>query len=167
MSEETKIKLVYSGELMIFAIAFLVLGILKITGVMGYDATRRTVFNYITICGGTWILVDLIWTIVSKKKRAKNCLLDKILNAPLGIYLITFDIICFAKPEMDTSFYVYGIGVVFFYITVNYGFQSVYHFFHPLPSLMEEIEKAKQAEQEQELEETKEIITDEEKPTEQ
>lgn len=147
ISEETKVKLVYSGELFVISIVFLVLGILKITGVMGYDETRRIIFNYITIAGGIWILIDFIWCLVSPKRRAKNCLLDKILNLPLGIYLLTFDILCLINGEnYEQSFFVYGICIAFFYVTINYMFQSIYHYFKPLPMLMEEIEKTKENE---------------------
>ena len=92
LSEETKTKLVYSGELIIIAIVFLVLGILKIVDVMKYNEQRRLIFNYITLVGGVWVISDFIWMLLSKKRRAKNCLLDKILNLPLGIYLLIFDI---------------------------------------------------------------------------
>ena len=151
MKLETKVKLIYSGELLIFAVVFLVLGILKITGVWGYDDGRRQFFNYLTTAGGTWLIIDLIWALASKKRRKRICLLDKFLNLPLAILLLTFNIICFTQ-EMKQSFYVVMMSFVFFYISIDYTFQGIYHFYNPLPSLMEEIRKAEEAEQEETIE---------------
>ena len=64
-----KYKLIYSGELLLIAVVFLVLGILKLTGVMTSKQPRIAIFNWITIFGGLWIITDLIWTLVSKKRR--------------------------------------------------------------------------------------------------
>lgn len=167
LSDEAKIKLVYSGELIIIAIVFLVLGILKITGVMKYDGGRRVFFNWLTLLGGFWIIIDFIWCLVSEKHRKKNCLLDKILNLPLGIYLLTFDIYCLVGPELQESIYVFGMCIVFFYVAINYSFQGIYHWFKPLPSLMEELRKveaqiALEEQKEKELEEAKEASTNSE-----
>ena len=149
ISEETKVKLVYSGELAIFSIVFLVLGILKITGVMAYDEGRRQIFNYITTAGGVWLVVDLLWAAFSKVRRQRICLLDKFLNVPLGIFLLVFNIICFTQPKMDDSFYINMMSVVFFYVAIDYAFQAIYHFYKPLPSLMEEIRNAEALEKEE------------------
>ena len=45
----TKAKLIYSGELIIIAVIFLVVAILKLTGVIPYNSTRHLVFNWITL----------------------------------------------------------------------------------------------------------------------
>ena len=66
-----KAKLFYSGELLVFAVAFLVIAILKFVGVIAYNATRQTVFNWITIFGGSWIIIDFFWTVFSKTRRPK------------------------------------------------------------------------------------------------
>ncbi len=143
MSDMTKVKLIYCGELLIIAIIFLVLGILKLTGVMGTSSTRQSIFNWVTLFGGTWVIIDFIWFLASKKRRAKNSLLDKCLNLPLGPYLITFDLICLITTESE-QFYTIGTSIVFLYIFFSYAFQGVYHFFKPNPAMIEAAEEEPQ-----------------------
>ena len=81
----TKAKLIYSCELGIFAIVFIVLAILKATGVMGTNSTRLTVFNWITLFGGTWLMIDFIWAILDKNRRKRIALIDKCIHLPAGI----------------------------------------------------------------------------------
>ena len=141
-----KMKLIYSGELLLFAVIFLVVAILKLTGVMNYNETRRIVFNWITIFGGLWGITDFIWGAVSKKRRARICLLDKALLLPLVLFIETFDFISLiAKPENE-KFYVYSIGFAFLYITVIYTFQAIYHYFKPIPGLFEDEEEEQKEE---------------------
>ncbi len=145
-----KMKLIYSGELLLFAVIFLVVAILKLTGVMGYNETRRIVFNWITIFGGLWGITDFVWGAVSKKRRARICLLDKALLLPLVLFIETFDFISLiAKPENE-SFYVISIGCAFLYITVIYTFQAIYHYFKPIPGLFDDEEEEKKDENSQE-----------------
>ena len=92
MSVEKKTKLFYSGELVFFAILFFVIATLEILGIIGKREIMMTIFNWITIFGGTWMIVDFLWVLLSKKRRKKNSLLDKAMFVPAGIYLITFDI---------------------------------------------------------------------------
>ena len=145
-----KIKLIYSGELLLFAVLFLVFGILKITKVMGYNETRRIVFNWITIFGGAWIITDLVWGLVSKKRRLRICLLDTFLALPVALFMISFDFISLiAKPTND-DFYIYSIGGAFLYISVIYFFQSIYHYFKPIPGLLDDEEEEQKVENSQE-----------------
>ena len=158
MSIEKKVKLIYSGELIFIAIVFLVLATLELCRVLKIRDWVLIAFNWITIFGGAWMIADFIWTLVSPKKRAKNSLLDKCLLLPLGIYLIVFDIICFAKQGMkeDVSydFRLYMMTSAFYYVAVIYIFQGFYHYKHPIPSLVaaikQEEEEAKKKEFEQE-----------------
>lgn len=141
LSTENKVKLIYSGELMIFAIVFLVLGVLKLMGIMPYNEGRRVWFNYLTTAGGIWLITDLIWALVSKKRQKRICLLDKFLNVPLGVYLLIFNIICFTQAKRNDEFYVVMMCFAFFYVGCDYLFQSIYHWYNPLPNLMEEAQK--------------------------
>lgn len=153
MSLEKKTKLIYSGELMLFAILFLVLATLEVLNIIGKRHIMLDIFNFVTIAGGTWMLVDFFWVLFSKKRRAKNSLLDKTMLVPMGIYLITFDIICFTKmypfPEAEDGFRRLMMGIGFYYLGVIYLFQSFYHYFIPVPSLIKAIEDAYKAEQEE------------------
>jgi len=140
INKETKYKLIYSGELALFSIIFLVFSILKFTGVLGHNPTRALIFNWITIFGGTWGIVDFIWAICSKKRQQRISLLDKFLVLPLAIFIITYDLICFiVKPE--PVFYSIMLGSAFAYIALIYSFEAVYHFYHPIPGLFDDEEE--------------------------
>ena len=143
MDPHKKMKLIYSGELLLFAVIFLVVAILKLTGVMKYNETRRIIFNWITIFGGLWGITDFVWGLASKKRRQRISLLDKALVLPLVLFIETFDFISLiAKPESE-SFYVISIGAAFLYITVIYTFQAIYHYFYPIPGLFDDEEEEK------------------------
>ena len=144
----TKAKLIYSGELALFAIVFLVFAILRITGVMAGNSTRSAIFNWVTIFGGSWLIIDCLWALFSEKRRPKVALIDKILHAPAGIYLVSFDIYCFVtNPAGNSDVYRYGVPIVLFYLSACYLFESIYHFFKPVPGLLE-IEDMAKAEEE-------------------
>ena len=174
MSVEKKTKLIYSGELMIFAILFAVIATLEILGIIGKREIMLTIYNWITIFGGAWLIIDCIWVICSKKRRAKNCLLDKIMLVPLGIYLIAYDILCFCNyPLFGLEFNAFRrlmMSIAFFYLAAAYLFQSIYHYFRPIPAIIQAIEEEKRAKEmapapieEAPVEENKD---DEEKPQE-
>ena len=150
LDKETKFKLIYSGELALFAILFLVFAILKFTKVMGYNPNRTIVFNWITIFGGTWGIIDFVWAVCSKKRQQRVSMLDKVSLLPLSLFIITYDLICFiVKPE-NPDFYIYMIGGAFAYVAVIYSFQAVYHFYHPIPGLLEYDEEEQTEENSQE-----------------
>jgi len=150
LSEEKQAIIIYSGELLIFSIVFIVLGVLRIVGIIGYNDTRRIVFNYITLLAGLWTIIEFIWILVSPKKRKKSCILDKIVVLPLSIFMITYDLISLIKNPSDLSFYQYCLGAAICYGGVALMFQAIYHYFNPLPAIIEEVKKAKeQAEKEE------------------
>ena len=154
MASDKKIKLIYSGELLLISLVFLVIATLEIVRVMKIRDWVAIAFNWITIFGGAWLIADFIWTLVSKRKRAKNSLLDKCLALPLGIYLIVFDIICFskmiAKVEIAYDFRLYMMTAAFYYIAAIYIFQSIYHYYHPIPSIRDLIAQADEEEEQPE-----------------
>ena len=144
MSDETKAKLTYSGELLVFAILFLVLGILRLTKVMGYNDTRRLIFNYITLAGGIWGVIDFTWALISPKKRKRSSMIDKILMIPASITLIVLDIWCLMNASDSESFkntFVLVVSILFFYFTISFTFQAIYHFYKPVPLLLEAIKE--------------------------
>ena len=142
MDALTKAKLIYSCELGIFAIVFIVLAILKATGVLGTNATRLTIFNWITLFGGTWLIVDFFWALLSKKRQQRIALIDKCIHLPAGIYLIAFDLYCIiSKPSIDGPICRYGVPIVFAYLGLCYAFEAIYHFYYPVPTLFEAIKE--------------------------
>ena len=89
---------------------------------------------------------------------------------PLGIYLVTFDLIALIgniDKTLNYDFYRFGISAALLYIFVAYTFQGIYHWFRPLPMLIAELEKEQQekAEDEKELGDLKDELQalDEEK----
>ena len=138
----TKAKLIYSCELGIFAITFLVMAILKATGVMGSDATRLRIFNWVTLFGGTWLMIDFFWAVFDKNRQKRIALIDKCIHLPAGIYLIAFDLYCLiTNPAIDGPICRYGVPIAFTYLGLCYAFEAIYHFYHPVPSLLDTIEE--------------------------
>ena len=139
MDFATKAKLIYSGELLIISVVFIVVAILKLTNVFKYNETRATIFNWITLFGGLWIIADLVWAIVDKKRQKRICMIDKTIHAPAGIYLISFDLYCLINQPSE-KFYQTAIPVVLLYLAVCYIFEGIYHYKYPIPGLIEEEE---------------------------
>ena len=106
LSEEKQAILIYSGELLLFSIIFIVLGVLKFTRVIGYNETRRIVFNWITLAGGVWGITDFTWALVSKRRRAKTCFIDKSLTLVLALSMICYDMISLIGKPAGESFYI-------------------------------------------------------------
>ena len=99
MTIEKKNKLIYSGELILIAVVFIVLGILELLKVITLSDRFQLIFKIITLVGATWLVTDFIWTLLSKKRRANYSLMDKIMLLPLAIYLYAFDIAGFIVPR--------------------------------------------------------------------
>ena len=167
LSEETKVKLIYCGELALIAIVVIVIGALKLSGIIATNPTRLLIYNIITTLGGAWLITDLIWALASPKRKAKVCLMDKFMVLPVGLYLLVFDTLCFIDKikgvETNDLLVRLSVGIVLLYIGVVYIFQAVYHYFRPIPQMLEAIEEAKQLALEKELEEQKNAENEEEK----
>lgn len=141
MTTEQKSILAYSLELLIFGIVFGALSILRITGVIGYNETRRVVFNWITLVGCTFGIGDFIWFCFSKRRRERNFLPDKLAILALAIFMITYDLICLTSSPTP-EFCTYMLGGAICYVAVVYIFQGIYHYFRPVPGYLEDIRKA-------------------------
>ena len=149
----TKSKMIYSGELLLFVLVFLVLGILILVEVISIKEWKRIAFSYVTLVGGAWIVADFLWTLLSKKRRAKKPLIDKCLVLPAGLALIAFDIYACAAglvhaDSTDPIFH-YVIGIDLLYLSMVYLFEAIYHWYHPIPGFLEGIEKAEREEEEE------------------
>ena len=155
MDDMTKAKLIYSGELLLIAIAFLVVAILKMTGVIPLNETRQLIFNWITLFGGTWLIVDLLWGIFDKKRQKRIALIDKIIHVPAGIYLIIFDLYCLIGKPTDTRVYQFGMPIVLSYLCLCYIFEAFYHYKYPIPGLLDAM-KEEEKKEDSSLEESEE-----------
>ena len=149
MTIEKKNKLLYSGELILIAIVFIVLGILELLKVIILSDRFQLIFKIITMVGATWLVTDFVWTLVSKKRRESYPLMDKIMLLPLAIYLYSFDIAGFVVPR-PYEYYQVGVPIAFFYIACVYMFQGIYHYYHPIPLLLQAIEEEIKAKEEKE-----------------
>lgn len=164
MDIETKAKLIYSVELGVFALVFLVIAILKFIGVIGTNATRLTVFNWITLFGGTWLVVDFFWAILDKKRQKRIAVIDKCIHLPAGLYLIAFDLYCLiGKPAIESPICRYAVPIVLTYLGICYAFEAIYHFKYPVPGILDAIEEKPSEEQQQNPEEKIEDSSKEER----
>ena len=148
-----------------FAVVFLVLAVLKFVGVIGTHPVRLTVFNWITIFGGSWIVVDFFWAMFDKKRQKRVALIDKSIHLPAGLYLIAFDLYCLiAKPDVSSPICRYGIPIVFAYLGICYAFEAIYHFKYPVPGIFDALEEDKSSEEQEQpaLEEKQEDSSKEE-----
>ena len=146
LDEKTKIKLIYSGELIFFSVVFLVLAILQVVGVINPGERFLNIFKFVTLLGVAYFLFDIITTFTNKKKRAKACLEDKFSTIIIPPYLLTVDIMLFAGNSFVWNNPKYFITPLFFYISAVYAFQGIYHWFYPLPELFEDDEEIKKNE---------------------
>lgn len=148
------INIVFWEQVIIGAI-ILVLGVLKLTGVIPTDPTRLLIYNIITLVGGAWFIFDLFWCIFSSKRRMKTSLFDKILTGPVSSYLIFFDIFCFVvgRENANPDFVKFSIGSVLLYASILLFIQAFYHKKHPAPmtiaAIIETENELKKAEQEE------------------
>ncbi len=158
----TKAKLVYSLELGAFSLLFLVIAILKYFDVITFsDRYRERIFPIVTLLGGTWFIIDLVWAIVSSKHREKSAIIDKILVAPGSLSTIIFDVYLLINGPLNVDYVIFKTysATLFIYISIIYAFQAIYHFKHPLPYLVNEIKKAEEEEEkERQLEEEKKAL---------
>jgi len=160
MSDEKKAILMYSGELLLIGCVFLVLSILRFVGIFKTGETPHRIFNWITIFGGTWVIVDFFWSNFFPKRRAKVTLLDKYLTLPMGVFCVVFDIFCFANEKFfqDNAIWQYALGALFMYAAVSLIFQSIFHYKFPTKELLRAIEEdklaAEQEKQKSEVENT-------------
>ena len=140
--QEKRIKMIYSGELLVFAVVFIVLGILELLAVIKLSERFQLIFKIITLVGATWLIADFVWVMVSPRRKAKNSVMDKAMMLPLAVYLYTFDIIGFVL-QPGYGYYQVGVPAAFFYISCAYAFQGIYHYYHPIPTVLEMIEEAR------------------------
>ena len=162
MDFETKAKLIYSVELFVFSLVFLTIAILKFFNVIQYNSTRSTIFNWITLFGGSWLIADLIWALVDKKRQKRIALIDKIIHVPAGLYLVSFDLYCLISQTKEANVFQYGVAAVLTYLGLCYMFEAFYHFKYPVPGLIDSIEKAEQAEMEMQKEQENSSIEESE-----
>lgn len=143
MDDKTKVKTIYLCELLFFAVTFLVIGILILVNVIKMNQTKKDIFVWLTLFGGFFILGDFLWAAISKKRREKVAFIDKILILPVALFLICFDIYALAVggnkdnlPKLlDLTRIV--IGINFIYLTVIYVFEGAYHWYKPVPGLLD------------------------------
>jgi len=142
LDDLTKVKLIYSGELIVIAIVAIVIGILQLSQVLTVKELFRNIFNWVTIFGSPLLIITSIYSIISPKRRKRISIFDKITLFPLAIYIIVIDIICFANyGTLDQSFYQTYIPIALLSLAVIYIAQGIYHWFRPLPSLLEDLEQ--------------------------
>lgn len=165
MDDFTKFKLVYCGELLIFAVVFIVLSVLFLVGSIKIGEWKFWVFPILTFFGGIWFIIDMVWTIKSPKRREKNSLIDKILPAPMALAIFCFDIYALimafsGQAKLDNIEYVTlfrtVVGIALAYYGVVYMFEGIFHWFKPSKALTSAYNEALEKEKEELEKEAKE-----------
>jgi uncharacterized membrane protein HdeD (DUF308 family) len=167
MDDLTKAKLIYSGEILLFAIIFLVLGILFLVKIIDVQDYKKWLFPILTMVGGIWNISELIWALSSPKKRKKTSLLDKFLLLPASIAFLAFGIYALIILIMNPSttalddFFPTYIGVTLLYSSLIYLFQSIYHYFIPLPALLIAVEEDRKSQENKQKNIDENVLNDE------
>lgn len=139
MDPVKKAKLIYSIEYIVIAIVAIVFGVLIWLRVLGKSDHFPYVYTILTMIGAAWIIADFIWASASPKRRLRISYLDKILNLPLGLGLLAFDIYSLVTGLGQDVYQAKYVAVFFLYIAVNYLFQGIYHYFKPVPGFIDAV----------------------------
>jgi hypothetical protein len=143
----TQAKLIYSGELGLFAVLFIVLGILRMVGIISPSGNFRNVFLYITLVGGFLAIGNFVWSCVSPKHRKTVSRVDAALTLPIAVFLIVIDIIQLVNGLTEQGLYNIYMGVIFVYFGLDYTYQAIYHWFKPSEAILEIVEESKKEEE--------------------
>lgn len=136
--ETRKAVIFYTAELAIFAVAFLTLGILIFARIITLGGLFRPIYIIVTMVSGSCLIFDFLTAVLWKKRRSKISLFDKFLLLPVGPTLLTTDIIMLVQGLENTAeFHRATIASLFCYFGLIYGAQAVYHYFVPLPGLLQ------------------------------
>ena len=137
-----KYKLIFLVEYLLISAILLTIGLLKVFNVIEYNDKRLLVYNIITLIGVAYITFDLVWNLVSKKKRESLCIIDKVFPGIAALYLLVFDILVLGKFYTNLEFIKYSIGAVLIYAgSVSLGL-GIYHHFKPSKQILEAIDEA-------------------------
>ena len=137
MNSVKKVKLLFLIEYLLIAALFIVLGTLFLTDVIKVAEWKRYVFTYVTLFGGAWLVIDFFWCMFSKSRRVKISMVDKWIIMPVGVVLIVFDIYAIINGCAETLPYRWVIGADLAYIGAAYLFQAIYHWYRPIPALLD------------------------------
>ena len=151
-----KTKIIFFIEYLAIAAILLTVGLLRIFDIIPYNEKRLLAYNIITLVGAAYIFFEFTWFLLSKKKRERNDLIDKIFPVPLAIFLVIFDIMVLAKFIEDINFIKYCISGVILYAAAMSIFLGVYHFQKPSKMLIATVEEEYQKMLEEEAKENSE-----------
>lgn len=152
MTEIKKRKLIYSGELLIVSLVFLVIGILELLKVIQLSERFQLIFKIVTMVGATWMVADFIWALLSEKHRKYGPIIDKAMLLPLAVYLYAYDIAGFVYHR-PYEYYQIGVPIAFLYIACAYIFQAIYHYYNPIQFYIEATEEEIKEEEAEKVEE--------------
>lgn len=137
LTELEKAKAIYTTELVVFAALFLILGVLFVARVISAIDWKQTLFVYATLIGGVLLIADFLWAVISKKRRRRIALIDKILLFPVALALLIFDICALALKIEDPVVFGLVIGIDFIILASIYVFEAAWHWFYPVPGLID------------------------------
>ena len=101
-------------------------------------------------------------------ENVKATSLKELFTFTLGMYLIAFDILCLCEyPLFGMEFAQFRrlmMSIAFYYLAAAYLFQSIYHYFYPIPAIIQAIEEEKKEKEAVPEAPAEEVKDDEEKP---
>ena len=142
-------------EYIVIAVVIYTLGILKFLEIIKTNFNRLLAYNIITTVFAVYLFFEFFWYLFSKKKRAKDDAIDRILPIPGAAYMLVFATICYindAKGVIDYPFVKISVGAIMLYMATGSLTLGIYHFIKPgkqiLEAVDEEYEKKLQEEEE-------------------
>lgn len=162
LDEVTKVRLIYSGELALFAVVFAVIGVLQLIGVWEVKEWVLQVFKFVAPVAAAYFIYDFVTSFTNKRKREKVCFVDKFSTIFVPPYSLTLAIMLFVNYQ-----FVFDNRNLFFpplllAISVVYLFQAIYHWFNPLKELFEDDESPNGKEVVATIENPVEVVSEEE-----
>lgn len=151
-----KTKTIILVEYVLVSAVIYTLGILKFLDIIKTNFNRLLAYNIITTVFAVYLFFEFFWFIISKKKRAKDDAIDRILPIPGATYMLIFAIICYmndAKGVIDYPFVKYSVAAIMLYMATGSLTLGIYHYVKPGKQILEAVDEEYEKKLQEEAEE--------------
>lgn len=151
-----KTKTIIFVEYLVIAAVIYIVGVLKFVDVIKTNFNRLLAYNIITTVFALYLLFEFFWYLFSKKKRAKDDAIDRILPVPGAAYMIIFAIFCYINDYhgyIDYPLVRYSVGAIMLYMATGSLTLGIYHFIKPGRQILEAVEEEYEKKLQEESEE--------------
>ena len=151
-----KTRIIILVEYLIISAVIYTLGILKFLDIIKTNFNRLLAYNIITTVFALYLLFEFFWYLFSKKKRAKDDAIDRILPVPGACYMLVFAILCYIndyKGVIDYHLVKYSVGAIMLYMATGSLTLGIYHFIKPGRQMLEAVEEEYEKKLQEESEE--------------